>query len=69
VSFVVRKTLRVKPRTTTKVIPYIVELSDKNNLNVDHVYSMCTTILETEAATFAVQMVMVLLKFGKFKPK
>lgn len=51
------------------MIPYIVELSDKNNLNVDHVYSMCTTILETEAATFAVQMVMVLLKFGKFKPK
>lgn len=44
-------------------------MSDKNNLNIDHMYSMCTTIMETEAVTVAVQVVLVVLSLGKFKPK
>jgi hypothetical protein len=30
---------------------------------------MCTTMMETEAATLAVQMVLVLIRFVKLKPK
>ena len=44
-------------------------MSDKNNVNMDHVYSMCSTMLETEAVTVAVQVVLVILKLGKYKPK
>jgi hypothetical protein len=33
------------------------------------VYSMCTTMMETEAATLAVQMVLVLIRLAKLKPK
>jgi len=64
-----RRSLRIKPKFATKVLPYIVELSDRNNLNVDHIYSMCTTMMETEVAAIAVQVVMVLIRMGKFKPK
>ena len=67
VSFVVRRTIRFRPRKLTGVIPLLVELS--NNVNIDHVYSMCTTMMETETATLAVQMVLVLIRFAKLKPK
>jgi len=32
------------------------------------VYSMCTTMMETEVATIAVQVVLVILSLGKYKP-
>ena len=67
VSFVVRRTLRLRPKTITRVIPFMVELSD--NINIDHVYSMCTTMMETEAATLAVQMVLVIIRLGKLRRK
>ena len=67
VSFVVRRSLRLRPKTITRVIPFMVELSD--NINIDHVYSMCTTMMETEAATLAVQMVLVLVRLGKLRRK
>ena len=67
VSFVVRRSIRLRPRKLTRVIPLLVEFSD--NINVDHVYSMCTTMMETEAATLAVQMVLVLIRLGKLRPK
>jgi len=67
VSFVVRRSIRLRPRKLTRVIPLLVEFSD--NINVDHVYSMCTTMMETEAATLAVQMVLVLIRLSKLRPK
>ena len=67
VSFVVRRSVRLRPKKITKVVPLLVELS--NNANIDHVYSMCTTMMETEAATLAVQMVLVLIRLAKLKPK
>jgi len=67
VTFVVRRSIRLRPRKLTRVIPLLVELSD--NINIDHVYSMCTTMMETEAATLAVQMVLVLIRLGKLRPK
>lgn len=69
ISFVVRRSLRLKPKFVTRVLPYIVELSDRNNFNMDHVYSMCTTMMETEVATIAVQVVLVLIRLGKLRPK
>lgn len=67
VSFVVRRSIRLRPQKLTRVIPLLVEFSD--NINVDHVYSMCTTMMETEAITLAVQMVLVLIRLNKLKPK
>jgi len=67
VTFVVRRSIRLRPGKLTRVIPLLVELSD--NINIDHVYSMCTTMMETEAATLAVQMVLVLIRLGKLRPK
>lgn len=63
VSFVIRRSVRLKSKNVTKVVPLLVELS--NNVNIDHVYSMCTTMMETEAATLAVQMVLVLIRLAK----
>lgn len=72
-NIVARRTIHVRSRKKfqlpAKVIPYIIEMTDKNNLSIDHVYSMCTTIIETEAVTVAVQVVLVILSLGKFKPK
>lgn len=65
--FIFRRTLRVKPKLITKVIPCIVELSD--NITPDHVYSMCTTMMETEVATLALHMVLVIVRLGRLKPK
>ena len=69
IGFVVRRSLRIKPKFVTKVLPYVVELSDRNNFTIDHVYSMCTTMMETEVAAIAVQVVLVLIRLGKLKPK
>lgn len=70
---IVRKTVHVRKRKMfrlpAKVIPYVIELSDKNNCTLDHLYSMCTTIMETEMATIGVQVVLVILSLGKYKPK
>lgn len=72
-NIVIRRTTQIRNRQKfqlpTKIIPYVIEMSDKNNLNIDHMYSMCTTIMETEAVTVAVQVVLVVLSLGKFKPK
>ena len=72
-TIVARRIIHVRSRKKFqlpgKVIPYVIEMTDKNNLSIDHVYSMCTTILETEAVTVAVQVVLVILSLGKFKPK
>jgi len=43
-------------------------MTDKTNITLDHVYSMCTTMMETEVATIAVQVVLVILSLGKYKP-
>jgi len=70
---VVRRTFHVRSRKKfqlpTRIIPYIIEMSDKNNITLDHVYSMCTTMMETEMATIGVQVVLVILSLGKYKPK
>ena len=67
VTFVVRRSIRLRPKKLNRVIPLLVELSD--NVNIDHVQSMCTTMMETEVATLAVQMVLVLIRLGKLRPK
>ena len=70
---VVRKTVQVRNRKKfqlpVRVIPYVIDFSDKHNFTLDHVYSMCTTMMETEVATIGVQVVLVILSLGKYKPK
>jgi len=70
---VARRTIHVRNRKKfqlpTRVIPYVIEMSDKNNVTLDHVYSMCTTMMETEIVTVGVQVVLVILSLGKYKPK
>jgi hypothetical protein len=74
-SLIVRKTFRARSHRNvqfqlpTRIIPYVIEMTDKTNITLDHVYSMCTTMMETEAATLAVQMVLVLIRFVKLKRK
>jgi len=63
--FIFRLAMRRKPPLVTRLVPYMIEFSDKHNLTLDHVRSMCTTMMETEAATVAVQMVLVLIRLAK----
>jgi len=73
-NIIVRKTFRARSRRNvqfqlpTRIIPYVIEMTDKTNITLDHVYSMCTTMMETEVATIAVQVVLVILSLGKYKP-
>jgi hypothetical protein len=64
-----RVTRKKKISMSSKVIPFLVELSDKNNISMEHIHSMCTLIMETEAATMAMQMVLVFCSLGKYRPK
>lgn len=67
IRFVLRKSLRLKPNALTRSVPLIIELS--KGINLEHIYSMCTTMMETEATTLAVQMVLVIIRMKKLKPK
>lgn len=67
VRFVVRRTLKRKPNAITRSVPFIIELS--KGINFEHIQSMCTTMMEIETATLAVQMVAVLIRMSKIKPK
>lgn len=68
-SIVLRKVVRAKPPIQTRIVPYLVEFSDKHTLTLDHVRTVCSTLLETEVATVAVHVVWVLIRLVKLKPK
>jgi hypothetical protein len=67
--FIIRKVIQKKSSLPTRAIPLLIELSDNNNISVEHVYSMCTTAVETQVATIAIQVVMVIFRIGKYRPK
>lgn len=68
-SIVLRKVVRGKPPVQTRIVPFIIEFSDRHNLTMDHVRTVCSTLAETEAATIAVQIVLAFLTLGKYRPK
>lgn len=67
VRFVVRRSLKQKPNALTRSVPFVLELS--KGINLEHIQSMCTTMMEIETMTLTVQMVAVLIRVSKIKPK
>ena len=65
--FVFRRTVRTRaPNAVKNFIPLAVELSQRGNLTPEHIQSMCSTMLQTEAATIAVQIVVIIIRMQKF---
>lgn len=68
-SIVLRKVVRGKPPVQARIVPYLIEFSDRHNLTMDHVRTVCSTLAETEVATVALQVVLVLIRLVKRKSK
>lgn len=64
-SIVLRKVSRKKPSISTKIIPYMLEISEKHDVSMEHISNMCMNFMEIEAATVAVQVVLVLINLAK----
>lgn len=67
IRFAFRRSLRIRTKNVDKAAAFIIDLS--HNISVDHLHSICTSMIETEATTLVVHMALVLFRMKKLKRK
>lgn len=66
---VVHHKRKIRKPMSIRVVPYVIEFVNDQRINIDHIQTVINMCVETEALTFAVRAIQIIMSLQKYVPK